>query len=109
MTIEIYTPQNEVPEHILFYLNGKLMDFYHRDRQIDKAEVVLRRQGLSEEKGYVCEITLNLYGELLMIHRSGEGYLQVMREMLKELSLRVDEFSQRKSDLPEEILSTVKI
>ena len=109
MTIEIYTPQNEVPEHIIFYLKGKLMDFYHRDNQIDKAEVVLKHQHASEGNDHVCEITLSLYGEWLMIHRSGESYLQTIRETLKEVSLKIDEFSRKQNDLPEEIISTVRV
>jgi len=109
MIIEIYTHQNEVPEHIIFYLKGKLMDFYHRDNQIDKTEVVLRHRHINEANEYVCEVTLSLHGETLLIHRSGESYLQAIREVLRELSLKINEFLQREKDLPEEIISTVRV
>lgn len=109
MTIEIFTPHNEVPEHIIFYLRGKLMDFYHRDQQIDKTEVVLRHQHIDEGDEYVCEVTINLYGETFMIHRSNQSYLQAIREVIKEISEILDDFHKRRNELPEEIATTVRV
>ena len=109
MTIEIFTPQNEVAEHIIFYLKGKLMEFYHRDNQIDKTEVVLRHQQIDGINAYVCEVTLSLYGEIVMIHRSSESYLQAIRQVIKEISKVVDEFSERRYELPDIIATTVRV
>ena len=39
MTIEFFTPQGEVPEHMILFIKEKLMEFYHRDNEIYGAEV----------------------------------------------------------------------
>jgi ribosome-associated translation inhibitor RaiA len=109
MTIEIYAPHDEVPEHIIEYVKDNLMGFYHRDNEITGAEVVLRKQDVPAADKYVCEITLAIYGELLMVHRCAENYLPAAREVLKELSLKVDEFLIRQKEPPDEITSTVKV
>ena len=44
MTIEFFTPQGEVPEHLIRFIKEKLMEFYHMDNEIYGAEVVLRNQ-----------------------------------------------------------------
>ena len=109
MTIEFYTPQGEVPEHIIFFLKEKLMEFYHRDNEIQGAEVVLRSQELSPGNEHICEVTLGIYGEVLMVHRSAENFMQAARAVVEELSLKVDEFLQRQKEPPDQITSTVKV
>lgn len=109
MTIEFYTPQGEVPEHVISFIKEKLMVFYHRDNQIDNAEVVLRHQHITTGVDHVCEITLNLYGESLMIHRSGSTYPQTAREVIDEIALQVQIFYERRKDLPEQLHTTVKV
>ena len=109
MNIEIYTPQNEVPEHIIFYLKGKLMDFYHKHKEFDKTKVVLRHQQIDGIEEYVCEINFLFYGETIMIHRSNRSYLQAIRDVLREIAHISDEFSERRYELPDIIATTVKV
>ena len=109
MTIEFFTPHGEVPEHIIFFIKENLMEFYHRDNEIYGAEVVLRNQQVSPGNDHICEITLSIYGEVLMVHRTGDNYLQAAREVLKELSFKVDEFLLRQKELPDQISSTVRV
>ncbi len=109
MTIEFFTPQGEVPEHIIYFIKERLMDFYHRDHEIYDAEVVLKSQPISPANDHVCEITLGIYGEVLMVHRTADNYLQAAKDVLEELSLKVDEFLQRQKEPPDEITSTVKV
>ncbi|HEU5165104.1 MAG TPA: HPF/RaiA family ribosome-associated protein [Chitinophagaceae bacterium] len=109
MTIEFFTPQGEVPEHIILFIKEKLMEFYHRDDDIYGAEVVLRNQRVNPGNDHICEITLSIYGEVLMVHRAADNFLQAAREVLEELSLRVDEFLLRQREPPDQILSTVRV
>ena len=109
MTIEIFTPHGEVPEHIIMFIKEKLMDFYHRDPEIDVAEVVLRRQYIAAGIDHVCEITLNLYGESLFIHRSGDSYLQAARDVIDELAGQVENIYKRRNELPEQLITTVRV
>lgn len=109
MTIEFYTPQGEVPEHVISFIKDQLMAFYHRDNQIDDAEVVLRHQYISDGIDHVCEITLHLYGESLMVHRSGNSYLDTAREVINEIAIQVQGFYERRKDLPEQTTTTVKV
>jgi ribosome-associated translation inhibitor RaiA len=109
MTIEFFTPHGEVPEHIILYIKEKLLEFYHRDNEIYGAEVVLKKQFISHCNDHVCEITLSIYGEVLMVHRSADHYLPAARNVLEELSCKVDEFLQRQKEPPDQITSTVKV
>jgi len=109
MTIEFFTPQGEVAEHIIFFIKEKLMEFYHRDHEIYGAEVVLKNQQISPGNDHVCEITLSIYGEVLMVHRTADNYIQAARDVLEELSLKVDEFLLRQKEPPEQITSTVRV
>ena len=109
MTIEFFTPQGEVPEHMILFIKERLMGFYHRDNEIYGAEVVLRNQQVNPGNDHVCEITLSIYGEVLMVHRTADNYLQAAKEVLEELSLKVDEFLLRQKELPDQIMSTVRI
>ena len=109
MTIGFFTPQGEVPEYMISFIKEKLMEFYHRDNEIYGAEVVLRNQRINPGSDHICEITLSIYGEVLMVHRATDNYLQAAREVLEELSLKVDEFLQRQKEPPDQILSTVRV
>ena len=109
MTIEFFTPHTEVPEHIILFIKEKLMEFYHRDTEIYGAEVVLRNQQVNPGNDHICEITLSIYGEVLMVHRTADNYLQAAREVLQELSSKVDEFLQRQKEPPDQITSTVRV
>lgn len=109
MTIEFYTPQKEVPEHVILFIKEKLMEFYHRDNKIFGAEVALKNHYISPGNDHVCEITLAIQGEILMIHRSSDNYIQAARDVLEELSLKVDEFLQNQKELPEQLITTVKV
>ena len=109
MTIEFFTPQGEVPEHMIQFIKERLMGFYHRDNEIYGAEVVLRNQQVNPGNDHICEITLSIYGEVLMVHRTADNYLQAAKEVLEELSLKVDEFLLRQKELPDQILSTVRV
>jgi len=109
MTIEFFTPQGQVPEHIVFYIKEKLMEFYHRDNEIHGAEVVLKQQQISPGIDHVCEVTLSIYGEVLMVHRSARNYLEAARDVIKELSIKVDEFLLRQKDPPDQVTTTVKV
>ena len=109
MTIEFFTPQGEVPEHMILFIKEKLMQFYHRDNEIYGAEVILKKKDLSPGNDHICEITLSIYGEVLMIHRSADNYLQAVRNVLDELSVKVDEFLQRQKEPPDQVTSTVKV
>ena len=109
MTIEFFTPQAKVPEHLILFIKEKLMGFYHRDHEIYGAEVVLRNQQVNPGNDHICEITLSIYGEVLMVHRTADSYLQAAREVLEELSPKVDEFLQRQKEPPDHITSTVRV
>jgi ribosome-associated translation inhibitor RaiA len=109
MTIEFFTPQGQVPEHIILFIKERLMEFYHRDNEIYGAEVVLKMNTISPVNDHTCEITLSIYGEVLMVHRTADNYLQAARDVLEELSLKVDEFLQRQKEPPDQITSTVRV
>ena len=100
---------DEMTRIIWKFIKEKLMEFYHRDNEIYGAEVVLKNKPITPGNDHICEITVSIYGELLMVHRSASSYIQAARDVLKELSLKVDEFLQRQKEPPDQITSTVKV
>jgi ribosome-associated translation inhibitor RaiA len=109
MTIEFFTPHGEVPEHVILFIKERLMEFYHRDHEIYGAEVVLKNKVISPGNDHVCEITLSIDGEVLMVHRSADNYIEAARNVLDDLSLKVNEFLQRQKEPPDQVTTTVRV
>jgi ribosome-associated translation inhibitor RaiA len=109
MTIEFFTPHGEVPEHVILFIKERLMEFYHRDHEIHGAEVVLKNKVISPGNDHVCEITLSIDGEVLMVHRSADNYIEAARNVLDDLSLKVNEFLQRQKEPPDQVTTTVRV
>ena len=109
MTIELNIPHNGVQEHLIQFVQHTLLDFHHRDKDITRAEVNLRRQAGNADTEYVCEITLTLSGDTIMAHRTAADYTQAARDALNTLSEKVDELVKDQKTPPDMITSTVKV
>jgi len=109
MTIELNIPHNGVQEHLIQFIQHKLLDFHHRDRDISRAEVSLRKQPGNAESEHVCEITLTMQGDTIMAHRTAADYTQAARDALNTLSEKVDEMVKDQKSPPDTITSTVKV
>jgi ribosome-associated translation inhibitor RaiA len=109
MTIEFNIPHNGVQEHLIQFIQHKLLDFHHRDKDLSRAKVNLRRQPDTADREYVCEITLTMSGDSIMAHRNAADYTQAARDALNTLSEKVDEMVKDLKSPPDTITSTVKV
>lgn len=109
MNIEFHTPHGEVKEWVINYVKDELIELYHRDNEIKRAEVYFNEQTDGLTRYQVCEIDLAIYGELLIVERKADSYDQAVRDALKELSEKVDEQIRIRNRLLDEITSTVKV
>ncbi|MDP4261379.1 MAG: HPF/RaiA family ribosome-associated protein [Bacteroidota bacterium] len=108
MNIGFHAPQGEVKEWVIDHVRQKLMDLYHQDKGITKAQVYFREQP-DDERNKICEIELMIYGDPLFVHRKAPSFEQASNEVLAELAEKVDEQIRNQGEPPEEITSTVKV
>ncbi len=109
MTIEFHTPAREVQEWVIDDIKKKLTEFHHRDKEISRAEVHFRKHPIAFDGDYVCEINLTIFGNSIMVQRSGDSYTQASREVLKELAEIIEDQIQKQKEPPGEIYSSVRV
>jgi len=108
MHIEFHTPEAEVKDWVLTYLRDKLLEFYHRDKEISAAHVYLRQPGQGESDK-VCEVELTIFGDSVFVRTRADSYEQASREAIEELEKLVEEQIRKQSEPPDEMVSTVKV
>jgi len=109
MTIEFDVPQGEVEEKVINFLRNELMEIHNRDKEISRADVSFRKQPAGEGGDHICEIAITIYGNSLLVLRSAGAYDQAARNVIKEITVKVDEQISKQNDPPEEITSTVEV
>ena len=105
MNIEFYTPEGQVREWIINYVKEQLMKLYKRNKKIARAEVYFRDQGNQK----VCEVDLSMYGESMLVHNMADSFDKAAREVLQELTRKIEEQLKTKNEPPDEITSTIKV
>ena len=109
MNIEFQASQGQVKEWVIDHVREKLMELYHRDKRISRAQVYFREQPDAEGGSKICEIDLSIYGDSLFVRRKAGSFEQASMEVLKELTEKVDEQIRNQGEPPEEITSTVNV
>ncbi|HEU4575277.1 MAG TPA: HPF/RaiA family ribosome-associated protein [Chitinophagaceae bacterium] len=109
MHIEFHTPQGQVKQWIIDFVKEKLLEFYHKDREIARAEVYFKQQGGNDADNKVCEITLTIYGNSLFVHRKAATFEQASRETIDELTGKVNEQIRQQNEPPDQTTSTIKV
>ncbi|MFT3823993.1 MAG: hypothetical protein QM731_08730 [Chitinophagaceae bacterium] len=110
MNIEFHTQAGGVREWILGYIRDKLMGFHYREKDITKARVYLGEQkGNGENNIKVCEMELAIYGGSLYVQRKAPGYEQAVKEVLEQLTIKIEEWHKNRNEPPDEITSTVRV
>ena len=105
MNIEFYTPEGEVREWVINYMKEQLIELHNRNKKISRAEVYFRDQNAMK----TCEVELSIYGDSISVQRFADKYEKAAREVLKELTAKMDEQDRIKNEPPDEITSTIKV
>lgn len=105
MNIEFYTPEGQVREWVINYIKEQLIELHKRNKKISRAEVYFRDQNSIK----TCEVELSIYGDSISVQRSADKYEKAAREVLKELTAKIDEQAKIKNEPPDEITSTINV
>ena len=107
MKIEFHTPEGQIKKWVLEFLRFNLIDFYHSYKNISRAEVYFREDEGQENK--ICEIQLSIFGDSLFFRQHAATYEHAAQEVLYTMREKVYELVQTAGDLPERIVTTVKV
>lgn len=83
MQMEFNMPMGSVKTPVVDYVREKLLELYHRHRQITGARVLFREAGEHEK---ILYIELEVSGHPWFMRRQGRSFEKLSRETLKELS-----------------------
>jgi len=109
MKIEFNLIHAEVSGYIIDFVRDKLMEFHRENKEVANAEVSFRQTPGELKNNYVCQVVTTLFGESLLVQRSSSSYLQSARNVIKEISIHIEELLKRINEPPEEVITTVNI
>jgi hypothetical protein len=109
MKIEINFLNAAVPELVIDFIKDKLLVFHRENEEVTNAEISFRRLPGETNKGFVCKVILTLFGESLLVQRSSSSYLQAARDVVKEISMRIEDVLKRMDEPPERVVSTIEV
>ena len=109
MTIEFHFPQGKIEEHVLDFVKKYLVKFHQKDREISRAEVYFKEQATKPGTQKICEIDLTIYGDSIFVRRLAETFEEAARQAIETLSEDVAVQIKSQQDLPDEVVSTVKV
>ena len=98
MTIEFQTPYGKVPEDLLNFARKELMELFHIQKKISRAEVVFREDNpFIPGDNKVCEISLSIFGASLFARSCTNSFDRSARAVIKDLNRLVKkQVKQRK-------------
>lgn len=109
MQLEISYPAETLDQSEFIKLKKQLLLLHKHDNEITKAEVILNRINHASIVSYLCEIIISIYGNMFSFNMQGDTYDEAIRNALIATEKKIDELIKHKNDVPEEIVSTVKV
>ena len=109
MTIEFHFPQGKVEEHVLDFVKKNLVEFHQKDKEISRAEVYFKEQPTKPGTQKICEIDLTIYGDSLFVRRLAATFREAAKQAVETLAKEVALQIKSQYELPDEVVSTVKV
>lgn len=109
MQLEISYPHDTLNQYEIDKLKKQLLFLHNYDKEISKAEIILKKLNHAEIISYLCEIIISIYGNNFSYNKEGDSYEEAIRYALHATEGKIDELIKYKNDLPEEYVSTVKV
>jgi hypothetical protein len=109
MTIEFHFPQGKIQEPVLDFIKKNLVRFHHMDKEISRAEVYFKEQATEPLTQKICEIDLTIYGDSIFVRRLAGTFEEAARQAIETLSKDVALQIKSQEELPDEVVSTVKV
>ncbi|WEK38281.1 MAG: hypothetical protein P0Y53_12305 [Candidatus Pseudobacter hemicellulosilyticus] len=89
MHIDFHIKHGIVSDASLQQMRDRLLTLHRKDREIAKANVVLREE-MADPLGRVCEVELLIYGSSIYVHRQAWSYDCAFREVMEMLTETID-------------------
>lgn len=109
MVIEFHAPEGLVSDRLIRKLRRQLVDLWHQNQHISRAEVSFRKDSQPEEwPDKVCEIRLTIYGGSLLSHAREIDFETASARVLDDLrDLVQEQLNKEGSEPPDMDTSTV--
>ena len=95
MTLEFQTPSGKVSDKLLSLIRNEVLKFSHMNKDISRAEVLLKEENTIKGGNKVCEIKLAVYEDDLFVHSRSEKFEDSAMETIKELRKMVKQQVKR--------------
>lgn len=110
MTIEFHTTYGKVSEKIINELRNEIISLSHFSKNISRAEVILKEDTtIIPDENKICEIRLTVFGDDLFAHSRSENFKNAAKDALKDLKRIVKQQMKKAKELPDQLLSSIKI
>ncbi len=110
MTIEFHTPRGKVSETLINHIRNEILELSHFNKKISKAEVLCKEnEAITPGENKVCEIILTVYGDDLFVHTRSGNFEKSANDAIKELKKVVKQQVKKRKEIPDVIISTVKV
>ena len=110
LNIEYYTPQGRNFSRWVSEIRKVVVSLAHEYPYISRAEVVLKEEdAVVRKENKVCEIRLVIYGNDMSIYTRSSSFGKSVRQALEELQKLVTREIAAMHDLPDVVVSTVKV
>ena len=109
MTIEFFTTAGKVPEKLVSDTRNEVLQLSHINKDISRAEVILKEEETIEPENKVCEIRLTIYDDNLMSYSRTARFEKSVKEATKGLKKMVKRQMKEKKMPPDEMTTTVKV
>lgn len=110
MTIEFHTPYGKVSEKLVNSIRNDMLELSHINKKISRAEVILKEeQTVFKGENKVCEIRLSVFGDNLFIRSRTDNFESSAKEAIKDLKRMVRQQAKEQKEVPDQMLSTVKV
>lgn len=109
MTIEFFTTAGKVTESMVSATRNEMLRLSHINKDISRAEVILKEEEIIELENKVCEIRLSIYGNNLMSYSRTDKFEKSIKEAIKELKKMVKRQVKEKKMPRDEMTTTVKV
>jgi len=111
MTIEFDTSYKKVPESLINKIRDEMLRLSHLNKNISKAEIFLIEDKTAQKKdNKVCEIRLSVDNDDdLFVNARTAGFEESSKEAIKDLEGLVKQHIKDQEELPDDLISTVKV
>ena len=111
MIIEFNTAYKVIPEEVINDIRRQVLELSHISKKISRVEVLIKEDNLTAESDRkICQVQLNYSdGDEIVAHTRAGDFSQAAHESINELRKMINQQVKHQKDLPDIIMSSVKV